>query len=273
MQSLLQGHDLAGGWPIKPENIKVNLSENIFTPNDPGTHTMMKGIWDEFFAKAISQGKIIEDLPNFRIDGVTVLNGEVHIEMSLVPYWVKIAFREYLKQEGTSIQEFDEAELPRGIGIGGILQTSDGKYVFADKSGGKTNAQYKIGVVGGIPTANEITLNSGETIVAHLISEIVEELGISPKNVNVEEVVITDIYLTNSGSIMVMTEAKLNITADEVKEKFENRKDTNELTNIIVVSEGEELREILEKMGSYHVRMWELHEARMQGEFNEFEIR
>jgi hypothetical protein len=252
MISLLQGRR------IDPDTIQVEFKDEKFVNADPEIAKKIQIVWDAYYQEQIGKGIQMQNLDNYRLDSISNMKGAITLHLSVIDYATKIGFREYLKTH--PISDFVLDQLPRGIGIGGLLKTADNKYIFAKKSG-KTNAKFATGFIGGIPTRDEVVINSGRDLAHHLEEEIFEELGVSIENIS--EISITDIVLSDSGSIMILTESNINLTVEEVRESFKQRSDKIELSDFIVVPEGDELRELLQANGGYYSYAWELHNSGM----------
>lgn len=262
MHSLLHTEETLGTLRFRPDQIHIVLTETQYAHPDQEIREQITQAWEVYYQER-SSTRIIEDLDNYRLDGIELEGEGVTLYLSKVKYSQKRGFGTLVKAHPELLT--DPTACPRGIGIGGIVRTSDGKFIMIDKRGGKTDARDPLSVVSGIPTyEDKVQLTDGTQIAGYVAMEIIEEIGVPPECI--QEALVADMFFTGTGSVMVVTETKLRITAAKVIEYFGERTNPDEVTGIQIVENIEELEQILRKIGGYHARMADLYIARMRRE-------
>ncbi|MCA9378815.1 hypothetical protein KC640_00140 [Candidatus Dojkabacteria bacterium] len=261
MHSLLHTRETLGTLRFRPNQIEVVLSDRFYTHPDQEIREQITQAWGSYYQER-SSTRIIEDLNNYRLDGIERggEGGFITLHLSRVKYSQKRGFGVLAKDHPELLTNSENC--PRGIGIGGIIRTSDGKFIMISKRGGKTDAHNPLSIVSGIPTSEDaIQLKSGPQIAAYVAMEIKQEIGVPPECI--QEVLLADLVFTDSGSVMIITETELSITAEEVLEGFGMHTDTDEITGIRILQSIEELEQALREIGGYHARMADLYIARL----------
>lgn len=196
--------------------------------------------WKEFYTQAKADGKHIWDGDNYRLNKWKFEDGVLHLEFSTIKFSKRLPLMKFAAEGFID----DSKYCAKGCGVGALVKTSDGKYLFGQKSG-KTAAAAKVDIIGGI--LEGCKLEKGWDLAELLFNEIFEEI-----NVDRNQILNIDLrgFLSSvTGNYVFLFSVQLDIDSVKVKELFLSRKD-DELSEVIVVAETE-VKEYLRSLESY----------------------
>jgi len=213
----------------------------------PEIESRLSHVWEENSAAAQKAGKLIYDGESFRLEKAEIVEGKLELTVSKFKYSVRSALVALAPQ----LLELGIEYTGNGLAIGGFIKTTDGKYIFGEKSG-KTTSTAKVDFIGGMLEPK--VLKDGKDLIEYNEVEIEEESGIKPEDI--ESIVITGLIYTPTSNIIILTETNLRISSEEVLERFRDNND-GEMTRLIFKNESE-LVDYVREIGSYKPQALEL---------------
>jgi len=235
-----------GGF--SPEDIHIQLNRETNRKTTQELEKLIREEWEWLYSKAKSEGRIIWDGESYRLDDFRVNeHGELFLKVSPIKYSVRAPLNRLTQYT----EKLGEQYLAKGLGIGGFLKTTDGKFIFGVRSG-KTLTSNKIDFIGGI--VENVDLNSGKELFSQNYKEIQEEMGVSKDQI--DNMVVLGMILSNTSNVIIITFTQLNIDSKKVLDVFRQRND-EEMSSLEFVEE-ESLKDYLHDLGGYKVVVYEL---------------
>ena len=239
-QILLKGN-------FSAEDIIIHNVEQSNRKIDPEVEASLAQVWENNFKIAKEQGKLIFDGESFRLEEFKVINGKLELTVSKFKYSVRSSLVSLAPKLIGKGMEYTA----NGLAIAGFIRTSDGKYIFGGKSG-KTTSTLKVDFIGGIVEPKE--LKNGKDLIECNKAELKEEINIDAQDI--QDIEVTGIIFSPTSNIIILTNTELNLTSEEVLEKFRLEND-GEISEIIFKS-PEELPDYVKEIGSYKPQALEL---------------
>jgi hypothetical protein len=192
-----------------------------------------KDRWNESLQQAATEGKQIWDSTVYRYENSLVKEDSLELNLSTIPFSMRWSMNSFTADIATLGLEY----AARGMYTSCFVITHDNKYVFIEDAGKHLNRR-KYMFVGGTLSKTEKELDTGEDLFNEARKECIEEAGAKPADIN--SVVLNAGYITNSYSVCLIFTVTLNITFNELVERF-NESNDGEAKGLIGV-EKEELR-------------------------------
>ncbi|MBL4631141.1 MAG: hypothetical protein JKY14_08265 [Paraglaciecola sp.] len=204
---------------ISRSNLNLSPLENI-----------LNNIWSEVLEDSKRNGNEVWDGLYYRLENIDELkNGSMELKLSTVPY---STVRSLIKLNQT--HDLDNKYFPYHINTGALISTKDDFFVFGEKenSGGDTF----IDLIGGGLQKDELTVHQAIDIRDNILKEAFEEAHITKEFI--ELVNLNSIVLTNTMSIFIIFNLKLNIDRNQLALEFNKRTD-EELSGLQFLDENE----------------------------------
>src|SRR5260221_3610457 len=117
---------------ILREDITIHFNATSKRKINPVIESKIKEVWAETYKIATEKGQTIYNGESYRVDDYKYENGKLALTLSKFTYEV----RSSLNKLAAEIELLgDDQYYSRGFAIGGFLKTSDGKYIFGQRSG------------------------------------------------------------------------------------------------------------------------------------------
>lgn len=238
---------ISGKFYADDISVKVNPHSN--RKIDKTVERGINPLWEKIYKKATAEGKQVWDGISFRLNDVHEEQGTLMFEVSPI----KFSIRYPLCTMVSELEHLGEDYYAKGMGIGGIIETSDGKYIFGQRSG-KTMTSNKIDVIGGFVEGVDFTDKREQGLLAVNTMEIKEELGID--SFRIKEMSVIGVVLSYTTNVVVVTYTELEMDSSEVRQSFNNATD-DEMSDLVFV-EKENLKKFLITLGGYKPLVVEL---------------
>jgi hypothetical protein len=234
---------------ILPQNINIHysLTSNRKVNEDYEAQALNK--WSEIYSKAKDEGKEIWISNYYRLDELKQNNNKLDLTLSTIPFSLILGYREL-----GLLQNLHQDYYTNHMSVGSLVQTSDNKYIFGERSG-KTMSRSNIDMIGGGLNTTEINLNSGEDIYQMLIKEFEEEISLKFSDISSSECI--GIVLSRNMNVIFIFETKLKISSEKLYSNFKSINDKKELKDLIFIDE-DKLGGYLDELGSYKSLVKEL---------------
>ena len=198
-------------------------------------------LWEEQKNKCIVKGEKVWDGISYRMNSLTVDENSIAVELGPIK-WSKRSTTRALD----AIYRLPEDYWGKGVFVTGIIETTDGKYIFGERK----NTALKRTVsttIGGILGPDDVTVKSFDDFYVMLHKEIYEEIGVKPTLVTSERFLgIVYSRKTDVGFVFIVC---VDLSSEEVSALFQKRSD-DELASLKFV-ETHNVREHLYQMGDY----------------------
>jgi hypothetical protein len=206
---------------------------------DPEIEGRLPDMWHRKTIEAAERDEILYDGTSYRLETFSVSSDGLEITVSPM----KFSIRSTLKRV-PELEELGEEFYSHGLSVGGFVITSDGQYVFAQKSA-RSSSLLREDLVGGVYEKFDTGPRIG--IFDMNREELKEELNVDPTMI--ESMRILGIIRSSTTDIIIITTTRLHISASELQEIFEMRED-EELQGIVYVA-AENLHDYLNQLGGY----------------------
>lgn len=218
---------------LSPDKIyfETDLNLKLDIPSD--VQVLIENVWQDLIAK----GKKIWNGRSLRLERFSETQDKVVFSNSVFNYKERIGLQRSIDYIRKSCPEL----ICRGISIGGLVHSLDGKYVFIERNKNSV-ARGKFGLVGGI--VENLTIKTGEDLLGEDFREIKEEIGISKEEI--AQMSIHGLVQGPGGNMIFITKTDLNIDSNKVRELFQQRLD-DEAKDIVIVDQ-QDLSKFLENM-------------------------
>ncbi len=200
---------------------------------DPVIEEKAKRIWQQKMQEARESGKKMWDQPVYRLEKFHIDQNKCMLEISTIPFSIRSSIKDFTNELIKKGEEY----LPMAIYSSIFVETTDGRFIFGEKSD-KYAANRKYGYIGGV--FNRSKEDDGADLFTASCDEVKEELGI--ENNDVEEFNLLGALRTESRNVALVFYCRLNLTEDETMEKFKERNDL-EMKNLFFARK-EDLRDI-----------------------------
>ncbi len=210
-------------------------------------------IWKDKVQMAKESGKKIWDQPVYRLDGFEANDEKCVLEFSTIPFSIRTCIKDFTEELINKGEEY----FPMATYSSIFIETSDGKFVFGEKSD-KFVANRKYSFIGGV--FNRSSSDIVPDLFASASKEVIEELGVDASDIGT--VRLLGALRTGSCNVALAFYCKLKLTEDEIMENFKVRKDLEmeslffgrreDMRDIVVTKIGKEaeLVDIFEQSGN-----------------------
>ena len=214
-----------------PRDLTVSVSEST-RKIDPEVEGKLESVWNARVRYAKEQEKILYNGLSYRLNSVKEDNDRVVLDFGIIDFKTReglVAIPEYFL--------LPEEYYRMGCGVCASIKTVDDKYLMIELSGRSMN-QNDIDLIGGI--METVTgMESGANIFYALYKEMEEEAGIMHEDI--QTCYLRTIYVTDKSNAMFYFEVVLQITAQEVFDRFVHNKD-QDIRSVIAYSRDEYVR-------------------------------
>src|SRR4030042_3758405 len=201
---------------------------------DPVIENKAKQIWQNKVREARIAGKKIWDQPVYRLDDFFVDKNKCGLKFSTIPFSIRISIKDFTDE----LFYKGEKYLPMAVYSSIFVETSDGKFIFGEKSD-KYATNRKYSYIGGVFNKS-LEYDDEVDPFAASCNEVIEELGIDTKDI--ESFFLLGALRTESCNVALVFYCKLKLIKDEVIKKFRNRKDL-ELSDLFF-AKAKELKDV-----------------------------
>lgn len=196
-------------------NSSLNLSayENTLT-----------GYWNDVIEDSNKAGIEVWDGLYYRLENIDeLINGAMQLQLSTVPYSTVRSLIK-LKQSHNTL---DSSYFSYHINTGALISTSDDLFVFGQKT--RLSGTQFIDLIGGGLQKDELTVKQVADIKNNILKEAFEEANISSSMI--DWVNLNSFVLTNTMSVIILFNIKLNVDKSQLLKAFESRVE-NELSGL-----------------------------------------
>ena len=226
---------------IDPKDIVIRINKTSTLKIPLEIETEIESTWEKVYKESNEEGRKLYNGKILRLDSFDIIKGKLEMTLSKIDFKTRVGIIENLSR----IKNITEDNLPKSIAIGGLVKTKDNKYIFGINSG-KTMNKIPIDIIGGMiePKTGEF---SSEMIFDENYRELKEELNVDRENV--KDLHIIGLILTSNAVVMFFTSCVLNITVNEVQDKFKLHND-GEVKELLIV-DPKNLNSKLNEFGGY----------------------
>ena len=199
----------------KPSDLQIVVSEST-RKIQPQVENKLEAIWQAKVKKAEEKGQVCYNGISYRLNSLKEEGGQLILNLGTLEYKVRDSL--------TAIPEYfdlSEEYFRKGCFTSASIKTSDNLYLMAELTGKSMNPN-SIDLIGGI-METDIDMEIGNDVFKSLYKELEEEAGITQKDIN--ECYLQTIYLEYKTNVAFYFEVILNVTAEELVERFKNNKD------------------------------------------------
>ncbi|MBB1294617.1 NUDIX hydrolase [Pseudoalteromonas sp. SR41-4] len=198
---------------IEDFEVVISSSELNLTPYENN----LNNIWDEVLEESKNSGVEVWDGLYYRLENIAELkSGSMQLRLSTVRY---STVRSLMKLSRT--HDLDDKYFPYHINTGALISTKDDFFVFGEKA--NSNDDKFIDLIGGGLQKDELAVHTAIDIRDNILKEAFEEANITQEFV--ELINLNSIVLTNTMSIFIIFNIKLNINREQLAIEFDNRTD------------------------------------------------
>lgn len=235
--------------PFESHQIVVAQNTPTTKLTNPSIELMIEETWLKLQSRAKQNDLLLYNGLSYRLDNVEFNSETAKLTLQLGEFDFRT--RKSLELIVGEIIELGHEYLGLGLAIGSLLQTSDGLYVFGQRSG-RTMADSAVDFIGGIVESNIEVSEKG--LRQMLLLELLEEANIDAREVTINQYL--GIILSNRGNAVLLADVRLNITKSQLEHKF-TFSDKVEISNLIFV-ESSNLIQFLKSVGGYKLSVVEL---------------
>jgi len=202
--------------------------------------------WQSRLLEAQEKGQELYNGTSYRMESFDFEDGRLALTVSPIEF-----SKRWTLKRSPRLEQLGEEYYSHGLSTAGFVQTSDGKYIFTQKSG-KSASVLKIDIIGGV--LEKIEPASGVGLFNNNRKELKEEINVDPTMIN--DMRVIGLVRSHTTDIVIVTFTKLNITLEQLHGVFDQREDF-ELEGIEVV-EADDLEGFLIQQGGYKPFLFEL---------------
>lgn len=219
------------------ENISARevFSTRIISDN---LEDICKKKWLELRQKAEENNSKIWDSEIYRFENLVGNKDKIILNVSTLPFSIRLAMNFFTKE----IMELGEEYKPMGMFFSCFLKTSDGFYVFVEKSK-KLYAERIIYFIGGVLSKTEIDLTR-KSLSEAVILEIEEEVGVVFR---AGEIYLKSIYVNENLNCCLLFLVETKKTKEELENSFKSK--DGEVAKLKFVHSGQ-LKEFVKNLPS-----------------------
>ena len=213
---------------FKPNDLQVSISESN-RKIDPIIEGKIEAVWEVKKKKADAEGKVCYNGISYRLNSIQEKDGKIFLDFGTFEYKVRdglIAIPEYFN--------LPEEYWRKGCFSCASIRTSDDRYLMVELSGKSMNYN-KVDLIGGVMETN-IGMTTGDDIFTSFYNELEEEAGI--KEDDIKESHLHTIYLASGTNVAFYFEITLNVSSEELLERFKKNKDAD-IKSICVLTKEE----------------------------------
>lgn len=215
---------------------------------DPALEEKVGSIWEQLKKEYAAKGVRVWDGTYYRLENVNeVANGEKTLKLSTIKFSTLRAYKILCREN-----EIREEQYTNFISSGAMIETTDHYFVFGKR--GKNIHDDNIDILGGGLLESENIANSGYDIEKNVRKEMHEEGHIEDEDM--DECELLGILHSLSMNVLFIFKAKLNLSKQQLQDKFKTRED-DEMSELVFVEAGK-IEEYLKSLPSYRPMMWNL---------------
>lgn len=212
-----------------PEDLVVSVHDSNRTI-DPELEARVDASWEEMKRKAEREGRVCYNGISYRLNNFREEAGKLHVEFGLLEYKARQALH--------AIHEYfalPEQYQHLGCFTGATVKTADGKYLVVELSGKSMNT-FPFDMLGGIMEKPQ-EIENGNDVFTTLLVELEEEARI--KWGDIKDLYLRGIFVTHNAHTCFYFEAILNVTSQELLERFEKETEDQDIKALKALSEEE----------------------------------
>lgn len=255
MNTISQDAEVLCECAIPFDDIEVQLAPNSSRITLPELQAQVEQTWTRYTEESRRVGRNVWDGLLYRYEHCIFCDGRWRLTCSTIRAKDAISFRLI---GGRS--KYPPAVWSQNMFLGSLVRSRDGYALFGVPSG-ITTATRPFDLIGGVLSADEVQLTSGNDLVCIFQKELLEELNVEKDALT--SIVLLGIVQTRTSSVGLVADARLSITYEEVQQRFNTRND-GELRGVKAVPERE-LEACLKQGGGYLPWVWKLSESRTKG--------
>ena len=198
-----------------PEDLVVTIGESN-RKIDAVVESKLEKVWQEKVIHAQETGKNLYNGQSYRLNTIVQKDKKLVLEFAVFDFKTRdglIAIPEYF--------DLPEEYYRKGCFAVSSVRTSDNKYIMAELSGKSMNPN-RFENIGGVMESN-IPMVSGESVFRCLYTEFEEEISVRLEDI--VECYLQTIFLADKTNVAFYFETILNISSDELLERFKNNTD------------------------------------------------
>jgi len=195
-------------------NLRYNITSSFKI--ESSLRRKINSIWSERVS-SFEKKEFCYDGLSYRLDDYRFTQEKLLLEVSKIRFSVRYSLLK-LAEEGTDL---DEGAASKGLGVAAFIETSDGYYIFVEKSDA-IKPFNKIGLVGGILDFIEA---NPEIDSYYLFDELCREMKeeISVGNGSVSKYSFLGLVFSCLGGVLILFDLKIDMSKEDVlKNFFEN---------------------------------------------------
>lgn len=206
-----------------PSDIEVTLSESN-RKIDPKIENKVDDIWNAKLKKAENEGRICYNGTSYRLNSFRQRETKIFLDFTTIDFKTRISLLgipEYLN--------LSEEYYKKGCSTDATVKTADNRYVMVELSGKSMNSNIT-DLMGGL-VEKPLELASGEDLFKALYIELEEEGSISKSDIS--EIYLKAIYLSHLTDIHFYFEVSLNVSFEELNQRFKTENKDQDIKGII----------------------------------------
>ena len=184
---------------------------------------VLKDYWHEVIADAQSAGTEIWDGQYYRLENIDeIQRSSLQLKLSTISYSTTRSLMKLSQQQNLASCYF-----PYHINTGALISTSDDFFVFGQKT--TKSGTYYLDLIGGGLQKDELDVQQAIDIKNNILKEAFEEANITSSMI--DWVNLNSLILTNTMSVVILFNIKLNVDKGLLLKSFEDRVE-NELSGL-----------------------------------------
>ncbi|TMP21757.1 hypothetical protein CWC02_01080 [Pseudoalteromonas sp. S2721] len=184
---------------------------------------VLKDYWHEVIADAQSAGTEIWDGQYYRLENIDeIQRGSLQLKLSTISYSTTRSLMKLSQQQNLASCYF-----PYHVNTGALISTSDDFFVFGQKT--TKSGTYYLDLIGGGLQKDELDVQQAIDIKNNILKEAFEEANITSSMI--DWVNLNSLILTNTMSVVILFNIKLNVDKGLLLKSFEDRVE-NELSGL-----------------------------------------
>lgn len=201
---------------------------------DEKLEDLSQATWQSMTEEASLKGQKLWDSEIYRLENAEE-SGRV-LSFSTIPFSTRIG----MNSHSGYVKELGLAYAPKGLYTSCVVSTTDGHYIFIEKSKAYFTKK-KYAWVGGILSKTERRISSGKDLFGTVRTEVTEELGAQEEDVVAN--ILSSGYISENWNVCLLFEIELNLRVDELQNLFKKQSD-DEAVALLCIKQNSLLKEI-----------------------------
>ncbi len=214
-----------------PKDLKVTLSDSN-RKIDPGIESQLEDLWQQKLKRAAEEGRTIYNGLSYRLNSFNKDQNTLTVDLSILEYKVRDGLIDV-----PGFLDLPEDYYRKGCYTTATVRTSDDRYLMVELSGKSMNMN-TIDLLGGI-METEPEVRDGNDIFRSMYKELEEEALITEKDI--ADSYLRSLYLERRTNICFYFEVVLNISSEEIANRFETMASDQDIKSIKAFTKSEYL--------------------------------